>query len=173
VSNHSNWTCLSHVVAIRSVLHPRHKLSYFKNAGWEHEWVVAAEQIVRAEFKRSYEKHEDCEDCEEGRSSDEEGVNTQVRYFFVMSRHDFTIYAGVIKHLRQHISTKEAKRSELRDELDTYLSSDPEYVDDVLVWWSERRRTFPRLSRMALDYLTLPGKCYEPLIPAICLTFLV
>jgi hypothetical protein len=36
------------------VLHPRHKLAYFKTAGWEDEWISAAENIVRAEFSRSY-----------------------------------------------------------------------------------------------------------------------
>jgi len=36
------------------VLHPRHKLEYFKNAGWENEWVDTAEGIVRAEFDKSY-----------------------------------------------------------------------------------------------------------------------
>jgi hypothetical protein len=36
------------------VLHPRHKLTYFKTAGWEDEWISAAENIVRAEFNRSY-----------------------------------------------------------------------------------------------------------------------
>jgi hypothetical protein len=36
------------------VLHPRHKLKYFERAGWEADWVSAAEEIVRAEFERSY-----------------------------------------------------------------------------------------------------------------------
>jgi len=36
------------------VLHPQHKLEYFKNAGWEQEWIDEAEKIVRAEFERSY-----------------------------------------------------------------------------------------------------------------------
>jgi hAT family C-terminal dimerisation region len=49
-------------------------------------------------------------------------------------------------------------RAELRDEYERYLSTDPEMVDDVLLWWSERRAMYPRLSRMALDYLTIPGK---------------
>lgn len=49
------------------------------------------------------------------------------------------------------------KRSELRDELRQYLSADPEYVDDVLAWWFENRTKYPGLSRMALDYLTIPG----------------
>ena len=48
--------------------------------------------------------------------------------------------------------------AELRDEYERYLSTDPEMVDDVLLWWSERRAMYPRLSRMALDYLTIPGK---------------
>ena len=36
------------------VLHPRHKLQYFKNAGWEEEWIEAAEEIVHDEFDRTY-----------------------------------------------------------------------------------------------------------------------
>ena len=32
------------------VLHFCHKLQYFKNAGWEEEWIEAAEEIVRDEF---------------------------------------------------------------------------------------------------------------------------
>lgn len=47
--------------------------------------------------------------------------------------------------------------SELRDELERYLSTDPEQVADVCAWWYERRVAFPRLHRMALDYLTIPG----------------
>jgi hypothetical protein len=37
-----------------TVLHPRHKLSYFKKAKWENDWIEAARQLVRAEFNRSY-----------------------------------------------------------------------------------------------------------------------
>jgi hypothetical protein len=36
------------------VLHPRHKLNYFKNAKWETEWIEDARILVRAEFDRSY-----------------------------------------------------------------------------------------------------------------------
>jgi hAT family protein len=54
---------------------------------------------------------------------------------------------------------------ELRDELDQYLSTDPEQVGgntgkDVITWWYERRGVYPRLHRMALDYLTIPGMYY-------------
>ena len=36
------------------MLHPWHKLAYFKTAGWEDEWINAAENIVRAEFNHTY-----------------------------------------------------------------------------------------------------------------------
>lgn len=45
-----------------------------------------------------------------------------------------------------------------RDELDRYLAMDVEDMKDGLMWWYERRTTFPRLSRMARDYLSIPGK---------------
>ena len=47
--------------------------------------------------------------------------------------------------------------SDLRDELERYLSTDPEHVADVCAWWYEQRLVYPRLHHMALDYLTIPG----------------
>jgi hypothetical protein len=52
------------------------------------------------------------------------------------------------------------KATDLRDELDRYLSTDPEHTDNVLLWWTERKHSYPCLSRMALDYLSIPGKLY-------------
>ncbi|KIL55791.1 hypothetical protein M378DRAFT_54282, partial [Amanita muscaria Koide BX008] len=49
------------------------------------------------------------------------------------------------------------KASDLRDELDRFLSTDPEHVQDVLGWWFERRHIYPCLSRMARDYLSIPA----------------
>lgn len=46
---------------------------------------------------------------------------------------------------------------EVSDELTRYLSTDPERVKDALEWWNDRRASFPNLSRMALDYLSIPG----------------
>ena len=47
---------------------------------------------------------------------------------------------------------------ELQNELTRYLNIDPEQVQDVLLWWTKRKATYPHLSRMALDYLTIPGE---------------
>ena len=48
-------------------------------------------------------------------------------------------------------------KSDLHDELNRYLSMDPEHVTDAITWWHEKRSIYPRLHRMALDYLTIPG----------------
>ena len=44
------------------------------------------------------------------------------------------------------------------DELRLFLSIEPENVTNAVQWWYENRATYPRLYRMALDYLTIPGK---------------
>ena len=48
--------------------------------------------------------------------------------------------------------------SSLNDELQRYLAADIEDVKDGLMWWYEKRAIFPRLSRMARNYLSIPGE---------------
>ena len=48
--------------------------------------------------------------------------------------------------------------SQTLDELQRYLAMDVEDVMDALKWWHERRASFPCLSRMARDYLSIPGE---------------
>ncbi|KIY61148.1 hATC-domain-containing protein [Cylindrobasidium torrendii FP15055 ss-10] len=43
------------------------------------------------------------------------------------------------------------------DELERFLSLAPENVPDVIQWWIDNCRSYPRLSRMALDYHTIPA----------------
>lgn len=42
-------------------------------------------------------------------------------------------------------------------ELEMYLRHKTEKTKDPVDWWRERRTLYPRLSQMALDYLTVPG----------------
>ncbi len=64
---------------------------------------------------------------------------------------DFDVFA--------HIAMPIAAASAVRNELDDYLTSPREAVNgDPLAWWWEHRRTYPKLSRMALDYLSVPGE---------------
>jgi hypothetical protein len=45
-------------------------------------------------------------------------------------------------------------------EIDEYLKLPVDHVKNPLKWWFNNRTTYPNLSRMALDYLSLsiPGK---------------
>jgi hypothetical protein len=37
-----------------TVLHPRHKLEYFRKADWTEDWIEVAKRIVRDEYERTY-----------------------------------------------------------------------------------------------------------------------
>jgi hypothetical protein len=43
------------------------------------------------------------------------------------------------------------------DELKRYLAAPVERTLDPLRWWVENEAIYPRLSRMARDYLSIPG----------------
>jgi len=47
------------------------------------------------------------------------------------------------------------------DELQCNLVVDVEDVKDALMWWHERCGSFPGLSRMARNYLSIPGEQFE------------
>jgi hypothetical protein len=38
------------------VLHPRHKLAYFKTAGWKKDWIKTAKKIVCDRYESHYNK---------------------------------------------------------------------------------------------------------------------
>jgi hypothetical protein len=93
------------------VLHPQHKLEYFKNAGWEQAWIEEAEAIVRAEFERSYKYAEHLQPLPKP---------TEVRYFSILTTlkltsvtaHSFNRIISGRKHLRQSTRTSNAHDSQ-------------------------------------------------------------
>ena len=125
-----------------SVLHPRHKLAYFQRAGWAPDWIAAAKDIVRDEFDRSY------------RFRDEVSLPTHPE-----STGDAVLTTNIFDSLPAFHTTHETTVNELT----RYLSTGPEDVknEDVLKWWFERRHVYPNLSRMALDYHTVPCKWFH------------
>ena len=44
------------------VLHPRHKLPYFRSAGWELQWIETAREIIELEYERNYQNLDVTED---------------------------------------------------------------------------------------------------------------
>jgi hAT family C-terminal dimerisation region len=55
-------------------------------------------------------------------------------------------------------SDSSTEEEELMTELDHYIKSPRiKDVDDPHQWWIDNHRSYPRLSRMAKDFLTIPG----------------
>ncbi|SJL03663.1 uncharacterized protein ARMOST_16509 [Armillaria ostoyae] len=135
LNRYYNITDYSEVYRISMVLHPRHKLAYFRKVGWSPTWIDTAHEIVQTEYERKYKNM-----AIEGEEENEvEEVTTSV------SNNIFDSLPML------------ATAGSTQDELDRYLSTDPENVDDGLAWWNERRAMYPHLSRMALNYLSIPA----------------
>ena len=63
------------------VLHPHHKLAYFRKLKWSSDWVDLAEALVCEEFERNYTAI--FEDVEEGEDENDDEVSPKpkVSYF--------------------------------------------------------------------------------------------
>ncbi|KAF5370312.1 hypothetical protein D9758_006880 [Tetrapyrgos nigripes] len=126
----------SEVYRIAMIFHPRHKLSYFKQAGWHENWIKSAEEICRAEFERKYKGRFEAEVKEvTEKATGQESKN----------------------HFDNLPALADPSTAELRDELDRYLSTDPKAVKDVIQWWHNHSDDYPCLSCMARDYLSIPA----------------
>ncbi|KIL59371.1 hypothetical protein M378DRAFT_56420, partial [Amanita muscaria Koide BX008] len=47
-------TDYSETYRVAMILHPRHKLVYFRNAGWPEDWITTAENILRTNYDQKY-----------------------------------------------------------------------------------------------------------------------
>lgn len=139
------------------VLHPRHKLAYFRSAGWPQEWIHTAEKLVRSEFKQSYgSRHAvDIESNEPAVADNVDEVCTDPFAFVLI-----LIYLNTQDDESGNIFDRLPALAHVKtsgEELENYLNADIEDIADPIAWWHGHRKTYPHLSRMALDYLTIPG----------------
>jgi hypothetical protein len=128
----------STVYRIAMVLHPGMKLEYFRNHHWEEEWVEEAERLVREEYIAQYEKVAN-------ESTPQPGLAKKSN---VKNNDGFTSFGN--------LSVTTAPRA---SEIQEYLGHAVENVQDPLKWWVDNKYVYPNLHRMALDYLSIPGKC--------------
>jgi hAT family protein len=141
------------------VLHPKYKLKYFTKQDWEEDWVKTVEEIVREEFKRNYEEY-----LPRKPKTFETQSSTSKRKVCMISYLFFPIFSGVLQSRdddsdNSSSSSSSSDEEEFADELDRYLSSGRiKKVEDPIKWWHENQDSYPRLSRMAKDYLTIPGE---------------
>jgi hypothetical protein len=124
----------SNAYRIAMVLHPGMKLEYFHNQKWEGEWIEQAETLVREEYTTKYEKAPD-------------ESNTAPKNSSNMDNNGFASFGNLSV-------TTCARVSEIQE----YLSHPVENVQDPLKWWTDNKYVYPNLHRMALDYLSIPGK---------------
>ncbi|KXS13801.1 hypothetical protein M427DRAFT_500137 [Gonapodya prolifera JEL478] len=127
------------------VLDPRIKMSYFERHKWEEEWVEQAMNQVTGVF---------CEYLGEGEASEEEG---RVQQDETMELED---------EFLQHMMDSGTMQTRVgdSDELSQYLSEGVQlYTMDPLEWWKVSAAGlinaphYPRLTRVARDYLTILG----------------
>jgi hypothetical protein len=64
------------------------------------------------------------------------------------------------ENIFDNLPSLDAPQAELQSEIDRYLNIKTEVVTDPLLWWFEHKHVYPRLSRMARDYLSIPGMCF-------------
>jgi hypothetical protein len=129
----------SNVYRIAMVLHPGMKLEYFRNQKWEGEWIEQAEALVREEYIAKYEKVTD-------------KSNTMPMNDLNKNDDGFTSFGN--------LSVTTCPRA---SEIQEYLSLPVENVKDPLKWWMDNKFVYPNLHRMALDYLSIPGKSGHPI----------
>ena len=145
------------------VLHPAYKLEYFRARDWEPEWIETAESMVREEFARSYKDMDVGDDYENVLAlMDTSSSSKKVRRNPYCSlpclrcsqrgKRDEPNIFDSLPALHTHSCPI------ARDEIDHYLATPIDgKVTDAMRWWHDRQTQFPRLSRMALDYLSIPG----------------
>jgi hypothetical protein len=108
------------------------KLKYFQSHGWNQDWIETVREMVTEEFAK-YDKASAPQDQSAASMAN-----------------DLMDFGDIPMDNIAEVS-----------ELDTYLAQPVEKVRDVIAWWWDHRAVFPKLSSMALDYLSAPGMCSQ------------
>jgi hypothetical protein len=115
-------------------------LEYFERAGWLPDWIATAKGIVTDEYERSYAHAELTGDHS---NAPESGLRP------APSKKSQNIFDNLPLLAKPSLPVK--------DELTQYLSTGTLQTDSPLLWWHQNSHVYPRLSRMALDYLSIPS----------------
>jgi hAT family C-terminal dimerisation region len=121
---------VSHQLTMLVVLHPQMKLKYFQSHGWKQDWIDTVHDITTEKFAK-YNKVSEPQSASASSAADD-----------LMDFGDLPMdnIAEVSK-------------------LDMYLAQPVEKVRDAIAWWWDHHVVFPKLSSMALDYLSAPSMC--------------
>ena len=117
-----------------------------------------AKELVRMEFDRSY-KYRDTDTLSDIDIATKVSLNLFYRQNSPKvegSSQKASMSTNMFDNLP---ALKPQDDKEPQDELDIFLSTKRDLnVTDGLRWWHDHKHHYPRLYRMALDYLSIPGK---------------
>ncbi|CAB4383547.1 unnamed protein product [Rhizophagus irregularis] len=117
-----------HIYIIATAMDPRLKLQYYDDNDWEAEYILEAKKIVTDIWNNFYKNNIDISQSSDNLEDD----------------------------LLSHIFKK--RKTERDDELKSYFREPTiSKSTDVLAWWKVQEANYPNLSKMALDYLAIPG----------------
>ncbi|KAF5329839.1 hypothetical protein D9611_013421 [Ephemerocybe angulata] len=150
-------TDASETYRIAMILHPRYKLQYFHNRRWETDWIEIAEEILRDEYKCLYGSLQVDDSANATSSGFDPGPGPSTS----SGMHEPNMFD---EPPPADPGAHSLVNDDSASEIDHYLVRD---VDskcvDALAWWAtpENKCRYPRLSRMALDYLSIPATSVE------------
>lgn len=128
-----------------AVLDPRLKMDYYKAQEWPEQWQKFCEKAALNVIKQ-YTTNDDADDQSSFHNSDSQVASDAETYDLFMQH----VYGN---HNRP-------KRNKVSSEYEEYISKGREFCPDPLLWWRYHQGVYPVLSRVARDYLAIPGKKY-------------
>lgn len=147
------------------MLHPGLKLEYFRQQDWEAEWVDNAMELVREEYKAHYDgKYAPMVPTAADGATVSYYLFLVILELTVASQDDddeFATFSNI--SVTKHVGSRSS-------ELKEYFRKPVENVKDPLKWWVANRHIYSNLYRMALDYLSIPGKYLSCSLCYICVT---
>ncbi|KIM66377.1 hypothetical protein SCLCIDRAFT_21879 [Scleroderma citrinum Foug A] len=142
LNKYYSLTNSSKVYRIMMVLHPCYKLDYFKQAKWQAEWINTTHELVHATYRSSYAPchvQDDIKPSLDLEACEGEACSTNI--------FDNLPCLNKFKPVREC------------NKINSYLATGMEDVapGDALKWWHDQHSKYPQLSRMVLNYLTIPA----------------
>ncbi|PIL33222.1 hypothetical protein GSI_04672 [Ganoderma sinense ZZ0214-1] len=182
LNRYYSYTDMSKAYRIAMVMHPRYKTHYFDQMKWRPDWKKTALELVQNEWHDRYADrplpgipdeeeqlpsmpprtptdinsdpgvHSDNERNMRGSQSDEQSEKSGSSGL-LDSSDEFGLGANIHAIFEDPAPPD---LQELGNELERYLRAGVEHCPNAIKWWVDRHAVYPRLSRMALDFLTIP-----------------
>jgi hAT family C-terminal dimerisation region len=138
------------------ILHPARRFEYFEDKWADHSnWIKNARKAFKVLFQKYADKLSPVDSRNE--SYDLQGESSE-------GKSSYLAYDEFSADYLSRRNQKQRRRDMESLELETYSRSFDHRlagIKDPLVWWKEREKEFPILSRMAFDVFSIPAMSSE------------